>query len=214
MKTWMITAITVVVICTSSGSSADMHFDDGGQHIINFNAPEDVYVDFNNAPNPGTQVTLALNGTIHDDLLTHNNSRVFVTDGSIGNDIRSFNNSRVTITGGTIGGDLWVHDDSQVIIAGGTIGMTLDVAYNGLLTIWGTDFAIDGSDVDYGEIIAGIAGSHLTGILDSGEVIDNDFFVRQTASIILIPEPATFFLLLVGGVGLVRRRKKRGHSTF
>ena len=65
----------------------------------------------------------------------------------------------------------------------------------------------------YGELASIFGGKyqdeplrHLTGMLNSGDLLDNDFYIGYDAKIVLAPEPAT--LLLVGLGGLMFRRRK------
>jgi len=84
----------------------------------------------------------------------------------------------------------------------------------GTIEIYGFDFAVDGQPFGYGELTSIFGGSyvsetrrHLTGTLLSGELIDNDFYIGGSASIVLTPEPATVLLLGLGGLALRKRRK-------
>ena len=87
-------------------------------------------------------------------------------------------------------------------------------ASEGIMTIYGLDFAVDGQSVGYGELTSIFGGRnsnepyrHLTGTLFSSESIANDFRIGDNAKIVLVPEPATLFLLGLGAVML--RRKAR-----
>ena len=77
----------------------------------------------------------------------------------------------------------------------------------------GSDFAVDGQPVGYGELTSVYGGGwnnepwrRLTGKLDNGDTIDNDFRIGYDAKIVLTPEPATLLLL---GLGAVMVRRKR-----
>ena len=82
-----------------------------------------------------------------------------------------------------------------------------------ILTVHGSNFAVDRQPSGYGELTSILGGysydepvRHLTGTLANGEPIDNDFYIGYDAKIILIPEPATLLLL---GFGAVMVRKRR-----
>jgi len=88
----------------------------------------------------------------------------------------------------------------------------IQLGARGNVKIFGTDFAIDGQPVVFGELTSIYGGStldepwrNLTGTLLSGEFLDTDFRIGNDAKIILIPEPATILLLGLGGLFLKRR---------
>jgi hypothetical protein len=84
---------------------------------------------------------------------------------------------------------------------------------NAKLTIHGSDFAIDGTPFGFGEITS-ILGSdcgdepsrRLTGTLANGDIINSQFQIGNSASIVLVPEPATLLLLGLGAVIMKRKR--------
>jgi hypothetical protein len=131
-------------------------------------------------------------------------SLINITGGSIGFDLYAEDYSQVVISGGFIAYDLNAFHDSDIFVLGGSIGDSLNIQNNGRITISGSGFEIDGVPVDYGIYTAlDYASGTLTGILSSGELINNDFEIYDDASIILVPEPAT--ILLVGlGMCLLR----------
>lgn len=103
--------------------------------------------------------------------------------GSISGYLRCWDTSVVTLSGGTVGGNLEAYGNSDVSISGGMIGGVLIASLNGQITIYGTGF-----NYNYGELPA---SGHLTGTLDNGDGIDNDFFAYSSASIILAPVPGS-----------------------
>ncbi len=159
-----------------------------------------------------SQVTMS-GGWIGDALISYGNSEVTMSGGVLNNALDSFGSSRVTITGGTIGNDLYTLDSSRVTITGGTIGNDLFLGNDSILTIKGYDFAIDGIPVDFGNISSMLGGHfdnepyrRLTGTLLSGDALNNQFRIGNTAQITLIPEPATLLMLSLGGL-MLRKRK-------
>ena len=89
------------------------------------------------------------------------------------------------------------------------------VSDNAVVTIDGSDFAVDGTDVGYIELtsVLGLGWSNephrrLTGTLLSGEPLDNDFRIGENARIVLVPEPGTALMIGVGGFALLRRRRQ------
>jgi hypothetical protein len=107
---------------------------------------------------------------------------------------------------------MWASDSSQVDISGGVIGSYLVFWDSAIVTIHGSNFAVDGQAFDYGELASIYGGStslepvrRLTGTLVSGEPIDNHFYIGHDAKIFLVPEPTTLLLLGLGAI-MVRRK--------
>ena len=80
-------------------------------------------------------------------------------------------------------------NSATINIHGGTfIGAIFDPDFcaqgNGIINIFGTDFAINGVPVDFGPIVA--TTGQLTGILEDESKLDNDFERFDNAEIILI----------------------------
>jgi hypothetical protein len=151
-------------------------------------------------------------GSIGYGLYGWGNSQINISGGSIGWDLLACDFSQVNISGGSIGEDLWAWHNSHVTMSGGTIGWPMLLIDNAELIIVGSDFAIDGSPVNFGKITSILGGYYdyepyrrLTGTLANGDILNNQFKIGDYASITLVPEPATLFLLGFGAV-MVRRR--------
>ena len=133
------------------------------------------------------------------------NSQVYVSGGWILSLI-IYNSSQVEVSGGTIDSDLHSEGNSQANILGGYIGGDIKLSEEGIVTIYGNDFVLNGVAVGTGTFGAG-EGGRLTGLLANGDPINNIIsFYSDDSRLILIPEPATLFLL---GFGAVMLRKKR-----
>lgn len=156
-------------------------------------------------------------GTIVNHLMGFDNSQVNMSGGSLGSEFYAWGNSCLTLSGGVVGDNvasldraklflysgsvnngLYVNDNSEAYFHGGTVGSGFEINSEGVLTIYGFNFAIDGNPIGYTEIVSLFGGRadneplrHLTGTLYSGEFIDNDFHIGNNGKIILIPEPAT-----------------------
>lgn len=167
-------------------------------------------------------------GTVYG-LFTYNTSQVIMSDGYV-SDLYAYDSSQITMSGGSVGplntygssqaimlGGLGhvlrAHDNSQLTLSGGIIDSYLFSTDNAELIINGSNFAIDGIPVGFGEItsiLGGYVGNEpsrrITGTLANGDAINNQFQVGYSASINLIPEPATISLLALGFL-LLRRKK-------
>ena len=76
--------------------------------------------------------------------------------------------------------------------------MNSDILFAGdaAALIYGSDFAIDGTPVGYGNITSILGGDYtnepyrtLTGTLQNGDILNNQFRIGDTAQITLVPEP-------------------------
>jgi hypothetical protein len=167
--------------------------------------------------NDRSQVTVS-GGSIAGYLEANDNSQVSFSGGSTGSNLVARDSSQVSFSGGSIGNSLLADDTSQINFFGGSVGDSLIADFDGVLTIIGSDFAVDGVPFGYGELTSILGGiyhlepsRHLTGTLASGGSIDNDFYIGNDAKIELIPVPAPGALVL-GSIGLgfvswLRRRR-------
>ena len=162
-------------------------------------------------------------GSIGGSLGAYDRSQVHISGGSIGRSLVANDTSQVHISGGSID-YLHLYESSRVDIYGGSIAENLDnylfpagqLTNLAILTIHGSDFTVNGVAFGYGELFGpggGYSppgnGYQITGMLVSGELIDNYYYIGYNAKIILIPEPATLLLLGFGAV-IFRRKRYKG----
>lgn len=144
-------------------------------------------------------------------LIACDSSRTSISDGTV-DGLYAYDTSQVDISGGSIGQALTARGGSNVEVSGGSIGGAIQAGPgSSLMTLVGTDFAINGTPVGYGEYGTGgqdwVHGA-LTGTLADGGSLSNEFFIYDGCRIALIPEPAALSLLALGGLAVVRRRRR------
>lgn len=125
----------------------------------------------------------------------------------------AFDQGKVAISSGSIDAFI-VWQDSNVEVFGGVHEGTIEAEDDGIVKVYGSDFAVDGALVGYTELRSVFGGQaedelprRLTGSLISGGAIDVEFLIGGSSRIVLIPEPATLLLLGLGGLILHRRRQ-------
>lgn len=156
------------------------------------------------------QVTIS-DGSVGKNLLVWKNSQVTISGGAIGLGMVAQDNSQITMSDGTITGEAIVYKNSNMNWSGGTIGKTLTLYIASTLTIYGSNFAIDGNLLGSDEIKSIFGGNWnnepyrtLTGTLANGDIINNQFRIGNESSInlIAIPEP-TSILAISGGLAII-----------
>ncbi len=173
---------------------------------------------------------VTVSGGSIEQLYARDNCQVDVSDGSIG-ELVAFDNNRMTVSGGSMGeivallasqvdisggsiGWLQITDTSQVTVSGGFFTKEMQLGGNTVLTIEGSDFAVDGTPVGYIELTSILGEQYnrdphrrLTGTLLNGDPLDNEFRIGYSGKIVLVPEPATLLILALGGLALTRKRR-------
>lgn len=215
---WVMVFIVAVLFMCTPKSLGVIYFDDGKTHNVDYeiSGEVDVYDSLGGIP---TVLNLLTGGAIrHGGLGVHDNSRATIDGGSIEFDLDTFgssqvafsqgligislranNNSQVTIFGGEIVWNLKAKADSRISLYGGSIGNILTAEDTSIITVYGSNF-------NYGPGEIPDRTGTLTGILSNGDPINNDFYISTNASIVLVPEPSTLLLVVLGAV-LIRKRK-------
>ena len=224
--------VAVMVICCVGAARGNTVIDDGKINNIYYTISD--YIDVRHDFWGNTTTVNLLSGGSITGLYAYDNSHINVSDGAIGSILYAYDNSYVDISGGSITSDLQAYDNSQVSISGGSIMDGLNatddskvyisggsIRYDirigvysydkSSLTIYGSDFAINGVSVSTGSTFYAFEdGSQrngtLTGTLVNGDPINNDFSIVGNSQLVLIPEPTTLLLFGLGGL-MLRKRK-------
>ena len=155
-------------------------------------------------------------------LMCFDSSRAEISAGTIQNSsVNSYGNSHVTISGGDFGMNVKASGSSQMVISGGTGMYGLTIQQSSSITLVGDEFSLNGIGVPYGEYTqtgfwsAGQGPETLlTGTLANGDAFGHyashfsPLYISQNARLVLVPEPATLGLLALGGLALLRRRRR------
>ncbi len=163
----------------------------------------------------GASHITVVGGEIGGPVYCRENSRLDISGGSMGAWVQSLGSSEVTISGGEIRLFVEAWDYSRVTISGGTIGGRIAAVRDGLITLVGANFAVNGIPVAYGDFASnyGIMGT-ITGTLGSGDLLDNSFSISGSgADITFIPEPGTILLLGLGGLGVLKKRAESARRS-
>ncbi len=159
-----------------------------------------------------------LGGSISWGFIANDSSQVSVSGGLINLGLSAHDNSQVNVSGGVIRNLLNAYGNSQISVSGGLFNEKMYLSHDAVVTIDGSDFAVNGTDVGYIELTSILGDSYryepyrrLTGTLLNGNPLNNVFQIGNRAKIVLIPEPATLLLLCLGGMTLLRR--KRGYGA-
>jgi len=157
-------------------------------------------------------------GLTHSLSVRGGSSRITMTGGTA-NYLQGFSNTQITMTGGLINADLYLAHDAQADWSGGNIGGDLTLQDRNILTIFGSNFTIDGNPVGYGNITSILGNDYsldpsriLSGTLADSTTINNQFKIGNSAYINLVyaepvPEPCTLLLFGLGGLVLRKRRQ-------
>ena len=155
-------------------------------------------------------------GVVVDDIEVRGEATLDFYAGEVLEDFEAVNIATANVYGGEIHADISAENVAEVNVYGGVIGAGSDSILesygNGLITLFGSDFQIDGVDAVYGAITdnSGV----LSGKLADGSAFEMDFErirvggKRGEIFLAQIPEPASLVLLGLGCLMMVGRKSK------
>jgi uncharacterized protein (TIGR03382 family) len=150
-------------------------------------------------------------GNILDDLVGSGNSLINFR-GKVADDVEARAASTIYINGGEIGMDIEAFAMGSIFIKGGLLGTggIFDTGFaargNGLISLSGARFMVNGAPAPYGHIAAS-AGT-LSGYLADGSFFEMPFERSQHGQIVLtVPVPGSLPLVVLGLLALQWRRK-------
>lgn len=194
--------LIIVLILMVVGKCGALVLNDGRHHVIDYNLSDGITLQENFWHEQTTVLitptgTVAwctlldgsvatIEGSVAGGVSMNDDSVLILQGGSIRLNVSAHQNSDLYITGGTITAYIGIRDNAQAIISGGSVA-NYSVQDNGVVTVYGRDFVIDGHQVGYGEFRQG--NGRLTGILDSGESFDVTFGIYGNANMVLVADP-------------------------
>jgi len=156
-------------------------------------------------------------GTISGPLLPEDNSYIAMSGGMI-DSVYAVHDSRIDVAGGAIENDIFASYNSRITISGGQIGSggRFISTYSATITIEGLNFAVDTVPTGSCILTNPLGGSHwdysrnVSGTLANGESFARLCNIGFSGRIELIevPEPCTLSLLILGGLAILRKRRR------
>ena len=198
--------IVVFALCfAASPAGAVIVFDDGGAHEISTDLGQHISI-YDGPGSLPTTVRLLTGGAVRD-VDVYQNSRVIMLGGrSDGLYLHDYSESEVS--GGNIDEDpFYITDFAQLTITGGYVEESLRCYKSSQVFVHGYGFTINDEPVGYGPIT--VATGLLRGELLNGGYIHSALSINDKAGIVLVPEPGSIVLLALGGLGILRKHKRR-----
>ena len=228
--------VLLLVVPAASAVANDVYWDDGGSYVINDNTHHHdlVYLDYNVANDPGTHValvdggfvgqleaynkaTISMSGGWSDFIVCRGNSTMTVTGGLAG--MRGYDTSTINIYDGANVTSAGARDYGHISIYGGNIAY-VNASNNAAVNIYGGILtqsigAYADSEINvygYDLVLSPTGGTYghgtLVGYLQDGSHINIDLGNSEAhLHINLIPEPSVLSLLVLGLLGLSRKKR-------
>ena len=130
---------------------------------------------------------------------------VSLSGGSI--DSVYLNYGSTTVTGGSVNQRFQVSGFATAELFGARFPGVVIGYLGGRITVHGSNFAISGVPHAPGVVEADITSGNLTGLFPDGSPIDFTF-ARSGTALVLVPEPVTAVLVLVGLLALAARTRR------
>jgi len=207
----IVCGIIIVSALLAGQAGAVIMYNDGLVHEISTVVYQDIAV--YDSPSGQPTVVRLVAGASTDDITVFQNSIFEMTGGEIEDGtLILWGHSQGEISGGRISDDaMRFFGSSRLTITGGDIGPGFRTYEDAEVFIYGSNFQIDGVPVGYGRIL--VPMGNLTGDLLAGQ-IQCSFDTFDRSSVTLVPEPATILLLGLGGLPLLRRRRRSAPLSF
>ncbi len=187
----IIISIIATVALFNSSANAEVNFNDGGYHIIDFPGYYIVYVDYE-TPGVYTHLELTSGGSIIYDIYGWEDGRVTISGGNVGRSLNGYDRALLTVDDGLIGGPLIAMDESQIMVTGGSIDSFVRAHEEGQIIVSGgtiTDF-LGASENSHITISGGSVGSFLYAHGNSEVIVSGgtfaDYFWAQNNGLIIL----------------------------
>ncbi|MHC4266240.1 MAG: PEP-CTERM sorting domain-containing protein [Planctomycetota bacterium] len=160
-------------------------------------------------------------GSVGDELIGYENTTITMSGGSV-YELGASDNCTITMNGGSVGYVLIATGNTTATMSGGSIGSYLVAYRNAEIYLEGSGFQVDGTPLGFGDKLSDYAYFNsasnryegtIIGTLADESVLNNIFYISNTGplegtgDIIIIPEPATIFILGFGAITLLRKKR-------
>jgi len=149
--------------------------------------------------------TVFYGAAILDDIYVYGSGTMILRGGVVSGNLQAYGTTTVEIRDGSIGDNLGVHDSCEIAIRGGATDYVLWANDSSEVLIYGRDLSMttSGGTRGYGKVTGSWADwSPFQINLDTAST-------HMHIGLVEIPEPATLSLLALGGLAMIRQRKRR-----